>query len=80
LADAPLSACGRGGQGFNTGDGSNGKHCFMCILATKKEKKKKNNSLSKKEHPVNTKMGIITAYTNSRIHYNRENKTIFKSG
>jgi len=67
---------GRAGQGFNTGDGSNGKHCFMCIL----EQQKENNSLSKKEHPVNTKMGIITAYTNSRIHYNRENKTIFKSG
>jgi len=73
-----LSVPGGGGQGFNTGDGSNGKHCFMCSLRA--TKRKENNSLSKKEHPVNTKMGIITAYTNSRIHYNRENKTIFKSG
>lgn len=40
MADAPLSACGKGGgQGFNTGDGSNGKHRFMCILATKRKEK-----------------------------------------
>jgi len=50
-----LSVPGEVGQGFNTGDGSNGKHCFMCSLRA--TKRKENNSLSKKEPSCQYKNG-----------------------
>jgi len=64
LVDAPLSVW-REGTGIEYRDGlkkKKSKHCFMCILRA--TKRKENNSLSKKEHPVNKKKrkGIITVY------------------